>query len=477
MENVDWGELELAATREVCLDSYEEFVKELWSSVETAHLIWNWHMSVICKELEMVGNRVIDGKVNDYDLCINVSPGTSKSNLISVFWTPWLMAKKPSIRAMCASYSHILAQQLSSKCRDVVRSERYTELFPSVRVRKDLDAKGFWKNTAGGSRFATSTGSTAVGAHADILVLDDPCNLAETLSPELMSKTNEWITSSFLTRKANKECSTVILVQQRLAMNDQTADMLERCGDRVRHICLPAILADNVRPEECRKYYNEEGLFDPVRMPRQALDEEEKIGPWSFSAQYMQNPIPRGSALFQADKITVVDLLPSPVVKQIRAWDKASSTGRRSDFTVGVLLAKLADGRFAIMDVVRGKWGVRERELTIRSTAETDGDGTRIVLERAFGEGGRESYESSVRNLAGYVVVEAKPCKTKHERAEPCACQINAGNMVMMRRAWNKIVLEELAHFPSGAHDDVVDALAHAFNHLQPKRIAGKWGS
>ena len=474
--DVDWGELELAATREVCLDSYEHFVKEMWDSVETAKLQWNWHMTVLCEELQKLGHRVMAGKPNDYDLCINVAPGSSKSNLISVFFTPWLMARQPSIRVIAASYSHVLSQQLSSKCRDVIRSDRYQQLFPHVKIRQDSDGKGFWKNTKGGSRFSTSTGSTVVGAHADFLILDDPCNLSETLSPDLMSRTNEWITSSLLTRKTNKETSTVILVQQRLAVNDQTADMLERGKEKVKHICLPATLSDKVCPVELAAYYDKDGLFDPIRLPQRVLDEyENNLGPWGFAAQFAQNPIPKGSALFQIEKAPILDFSPTGVISQIRAWDKASSTGRRADYTVGVLLQKLSDGRFCVADVVRGRWGVRERELMIRATAERDGPDTRIAIERAFGEGGKESYESSVRNLGGFTVVEVKPTKSKCERAEPFACQVNAGNVIILRKDWTANFLDELAYFPNGQHDDCPDAASHAFNCLVPKRKAGAW--
>ena len=48
----------------------------------------------------------------------------------------------------------------------------------------------------------------------------------------------------------------------------------------------------------------------------------------------------------------------------------------------------------------------------------------------------------------------------------PLASQINAGNVVMLKGAWNDPFKEECRLFPNGNFDDQVDAAARGFNGL-----------
>jgi len=50
---------------------------------------------------------------------------------------------------------------------------------------------------------------------------------------------------------------------------------------------------------------------------------------------------------------------------------------------------------------------------------------------------------------------------------------VEAGHVAIVRAPWNRAFLEELRDFPSGTHDDQVDALARAFNTLESEPAAG----
>jgi hypothetical protein len=71
------------------------------------------------------------------------------------------------------------------------------------------------------------------------------------------------------------------------------------------------------------------------------------------------------------------------------------------------------------------------------------------------------------RRLMGWTVLARPETGAKATRAAPVASQCNAGNLAVVRAAWNRAFLEELADFPGGAHDDQVDALARAFAELE----------
>ena len=46
------------------------------------------------------------------------------------------------------------------------------------------------------------------------------------------------------------------------------------------------------------------------------------------------------------------------------------------------------------------------------------------------------------------------------------SAQVNAGNVRLLRGEWNRAFIEELRQFPTGKHDDQVDAVADAFSEL-----------
>ena len=68
--------------------------------------------------------------------------------------------------------------------------------------------------------------------------------------------------------------------------------------------------------------------------------------------------------------------------------------------------------------------------------------------------------------LAGYRVNAEPSTGSKIARAEALSKQAEWGNVRVLRAAWSSAFLSEMTDFPSGAHDDQVDAAASAFNKL-----------
>ncbi len=114
------------------------------------------------------------------------------------------------------------------------------------------------------------------------------------------------------------------------------------------------------------------------------------------------------------------------------------------------------------------RWAAHERNATIKQTAALDrqrcGD-VSIHIEQAPGLS-KEPTEDLVRQLAGYSVYADKVMRDKVSRAEPFQAQAQAGNVRLLDADWLGSYLDELCSFPTGAHDDVVDATSGAFNEL-----------
>jgi predicted phage terminase large subunit-like protein len=203
----------------------------------------------------------------------------------------------------------------------------------------------------------------------------------------------------------------------------------------------------------------------PARYDEAALAERRMVlGSYAFNALYQGHPSPPGGGMFQRDWFSIVNAAPADATR-VRYWDKAGSENS-GDYSAGVKLARDADGVFYIEDVVRGQWSALARERIMRQTAEMDGGNVSIGIEQEPGSGGKESAESSIRNLAGFAVSAEKVTGEKGVRAMPFAAQCEARNVKIVRGAWNGAYLDELCSFPYGAHDDQIDGSSGAFAKL-----------
>jgi predicted phage terminase large subunit-like protein len=189
------------------------------------------------------------------------------------------------------------------------------------------------------------------------------------------------------------------------------------------------------------------------------------MGEYGFNALFQQRPFARQGMMFLRERVEVVAAAPARAVALCRAWDLAASAGR-GDFTASVLIGRLADDRFIVLDAQRKQLGSADRDRWIRQTAELDGNGVQIRLPQEPGAAGRSLAEHLARLLSGFRVVIERITGSKVVRAEPFASQWNAGNVLLLRGDWNRVFLDELCSFPAGRNDDLVDAAADAFSQV-----------
>lgn len=465
---------EVELTSALCRESFYDFVKEMWSIVSQEEPVWNWHIEYLCNEIQRLAELVFQGKEKEYDLCVNIPPGTTKSTIISVMLPAWVWVRMPRAKFICASYSEKLARDdLSVKTRDIVLSDNYQTLFPEIVLREDQNAKGLFANTLGGWRYAVGVGGTVTGKHAHFILIDDPLNPEEAQSEASLKTANRWLKDTVSNRKVDKRVTLTILVMQRLHEDDPTAQFLKR--KNVRHIKLPAEVEDGPIPFELSEKYID-GLLDFVRMGRKALAEEKAKGEYYYSSQFRQSPSPPSGNMFKVTRIKEGEP-PTQFSLMVRFWDKAG-TKNGGAYTVGTLIAIDKENRFWVLDVIRVQLDSYEREKLIEKTAKEDGAHVLVGLEQEPGSGGKESVENTVKRLRGYKVKWIKVDAStggKVERADPFSTQVNAGNVyVPYNQDWVEIWKEELKMFPNSKYKDQVDSVSGGFMFLnKPKKRAG----
>jgi len=479
----------LGVIRELNNRSLYHFLQHFWPIVSPHAFQPNWHIELLCRELEIVAERVAAKQPRKYDLIINVPPGSTKTITCSIMFPAWCWTKWFWMRFITASYSSQLSLESAEYCRDLIRSLQFQEMYPEINIKEDKDTKSNFKivkksvNSSkgrmpqlliGGGRYSTSVGGTLMGFHGDILIVDDPLNPTQAASDIELGNANRWMEQTLPTRKTNKDNTPTILIMQRLHQDDPSGHILAKQKKNIKHICLPGEIRNykkQLNPPELIKFYKDD-LLDSNRISWKVLaDMEADLGQYGYAGQIGQDPTPPGGGMFKVANFEIVDELPNPnhVSKSVRYWDKAGSKDMGA-YTAGVKMIQLINGRWLIEDVRRGRWSSERREQIIQETAQMDGYGTVIWVEQEPGSGGKESAEGSIRGLAGFSVYAERPTGEKTARADSYSVQVNNGGVRLLKAPWNHDFIEEHRFFPFSTYKDQCDAAAGAFNKLVRKK-------
>lgn len=487
--------------REKCSRSFHFFVQYFWDTVINDPFMDNWHLHVYCDELEKIAYQVGERRPNEYDLIVNVPPGTTKTSIFCVFFPVWVWTKWYWIRFITASYSSTLSLEASESSRDIIKSNKFKFIYPDITVKKDKDNKTNFRIVKqmptgqivlGGNRFSTSVGGTLLGFHGHINIVDDALDPKRASSEKELGICNKWCSDTLPTRKADKIVTATIMIQQRIDVKDPSGTRMNKDAKfPYRNLCLPGEIknfAHRVSPPEMIKYYTEDGLMDATRMPWSVLDKaKEDLGQYGYKSQIGQDPKAFSGGMFETDMIRTLTLSeaaeflkPKNILGAVRYWDKAGSEAAPGTKpTAGVKMIKvntLYGIKYVITDVVRGFYTTHKRELIIRRTAEADGPQVMVYHEQEPGSGGKDSAMATTSNLAGFSVKADKPQKNKIARADPFSVQVNIGNVWILQGSWNIPYIDELKDFgPSAEFKDQVDASAGAFSKLSLSKEAGTW--
>jgi predicted phage terminase large subunit-like protein len=183
--------------------------------------------------------------------------------------------------------------------------------------------------------------------------------------------------------------------------------------------------------------------------------------------------IPDDGELFQRAWLQIIERHQLPAgLEAVRYWDLAASepspTNPDPDYTVGLRLEhNEQEGSFYITDLIRVRKAPGAIERLVATTAQTDGRDVHIYIEEQPGAAGKMLTHRYTRHvLKGYSVRADRPSGAKDVRAQPVAAAAQNGVLKLLPLRNRNDLLDELAAFPNGAHDDCVDALAGAYNAL-----------
>lgn len=451
-----------AALSELCRRDFFVFLKTFWSVIIPEEAVYNWHIEYLCKELQYIGERVVNREPKDYDLIINVPPGSTKSTIVTIMLPVWLWIRDPRIRTISGSYSQSISIDHAVKSRDVLRSARFKKLFPEIKIKKDSDNKSDYINTKTGRRKAVSVGSSVTGLHAHIIIIDDPVDpkSAESNSSDVRESANNWHDRTLSSRKVDKALTPTILVMQRLHESDLTGHLLKKKGKKYKHICLPAELSERVNPPELKDKYID-GLLDPIRINREVIEEARTdLGSYGYAGQYDQAPSPDEGGIIKKYWFKYIETLPEGLTWHFTI-DPAYTSDDKNDPSALLCYAKNGN-EWIIRSVSTVRMELPELINYVQVFARNNGysEGSKIRIEpKASGK----SLKQMLRKETALNVMESKaPTTDKIARARLHSPKIEAGRVSLVRDSWNDAFLNEVGTFPNATHDDQVDALVIA---------------
>lgn len=490
LENLPALEVRLA---EECENHLRIFTRQAWKHLEPGPFIDGRHIDLMDEYLE----AFIAGEIPR--LLLNIPPGHMKSLSVSVLLNAWAWTKpsRTGLRFMATSYRADLALRDADKTRELIRSAWYQERWGNVvgsmrdtklQIRRDQDQKTRFQNSKGGYRFSTST-SGIMGEGGDFIILDDPHNVESAESDYQREATVERIRMALPTRVRSPN-GGVCVMMQRLHERDYAGVMIADATDLV-HLCLPAryekkhpfvavpiTLKKSGRklPGDFRTGEDEllwPGLFNEERVG--GLEVE--IGTYATAGQLQQRPHPREGGLFKRAWFDgkFVDEAPKGGAV-VRGWDLAATDASASGsstaaFTVGLRL-RYVGRKIYVEDVTRFRGSPGKVRKTMRDVAELDGKSVKIDFPQDPGQAGKAQAEDIAADFPRHRVFYSPESGSKITRAEAPAAQAEAGNVYIVRGAWNGEFLLELCAFPGGAFADQVDAFSRAYHRAvrQPGR-------
>ena len=421
------------------------FVKQMWPE-----FIAGAHHKIIADKLEGIATGELKR------LIVNMPPRHTKSEFASYLFPAWMIGRKPKMKIIQATHTTELAVSFGRKVKNLLERDDYKEIFPDANLSADSKASGRWDTKAGGMYYAVGVGSNLAGRGGDLIVIDDPHSEQTAMSNSGFEDAWEWYTGG--PRQSLQPGGAIVLVQTRWSQKDMTGQLIKSMAkdplaDQWEVIELPAIMPSG---SACWPEYWSLPDLESVKA---------SIPPSKWNAQYQQNPTGEDNAIIPRSwwkrwkKKNVPDLK-----YVIQSYDTAFTKRETSDYsaitTWGVFSPEEGGPPgLILLDSKKGRWDFPElKGIALEEYEYWDPD-TVIVEAKASGL----PLTHELRNT-GIPVVNFTPSKgnDKVSRVHSVSPLFEAGMVWAPEETFADEMIEEVAAFPNGEYDDLVDSMTQA---------------
>lgn len=475
-QDTDINELESIIEEEKYIQAYKNpynFLTCSWDVFERDNFMPAKHLQAISEHLE----ACLSGQIKR--LIVNIFPRAAKSALINKAFPTYCWIKKPQLRFANISYSDTLAVEGNIDSKKIIMSDWYKKGLNTVWKdlngwdttweisKQNRDLQNDYYNTENGRRFSTSIGGTFLGKGADIIIIDDPISPKMADSDVERDKVNRWADQTMYSRLDDKINGVIILVQQRVHVNDMTGKFLEEGG--WEHLSIP------MEWDESKRYFTSIGWtdwrkkngesVDPNRFPPHVIENEKKR-PDVWITQYQQEPVPEGGGKIKSAWWNTYYVLPTYFDSICMAFDLNTKKGDNNDNTALVVVGR-KDDSFYVIDLVYANMDITDQLAAIVAL----NDKYPYIHKKLIED---KSNGSAVWTLLNKTVQGLTPVDPKGIDKE---LRITASLVPKLIKQciylppvethpWVKYIMEESKFFPRGKHDDALDALAYSIEYL-----------
>jgi len=424
---------------------------------------------IVGKHHKVLASLLMDIEQGNKDrICVNIPPRHGKSQLVSIYFPAWFLGRNPNKKVMMVSHTTDLAVDFGRKVRNLISTDEYRAIFPTVALAQDSKSAGRWNTNVGGEYYACGIGSAIAGRGADLLLVDDPHSEQDVINGnfEVFAKAYEWFTFGARTRLMPN--GRVAIIQTRWHMDDLTGrvtrDMVNNdMADQYKVVEFPAIL-------DIKKKDSDEVVQKPLWpefFDMQALERTKSSMPtFQWNAQYQQQPTAEEAAVVKREWWQKWTGEQPPLCEYIiMSLDAAAEKHNRADYTAlttwGVFLNEEEGAHHIILlNSIKQRLEFPElKQLAMEEYAEWEPDA--FIVEKK--SSGSALYQEMRRT--GLLVQEYTPHRgsgDKMARLNSVADIIASGMVWVPQTRWAEEVIEEIAGFPFMSHDDLVDSTVMA---------------
>ena len=437
-------------TRDLARDKFMAYAKHVYDG-----FIEGRHHKIIAEKLEAIA----EGKLKR--LIVNMPPRHSKSEFASYLMPSWFLGRNPKLKIIQATMNTELAVRFGRKVRDLIADPIYAEIFPDTDLKQDSQAAGRWETSAGGEYFAAGVGAAMTGRGADLLIIDDPHSEQDALSSSAYDTAYEWYTSG--PRQRLQPGGTIIIVQTRWSKKDLTGRLLgaqarDLMADQWDVVEFPAILPSG------------EPLWHEFWKKEELLKVKASLSVGKWNAQWQQNPTSEEVAMVKRDWWQLWEREDTPRLDYIiQSYDTAYSKKETADYsaitTWGVFEPKEnGEQHLILLDAKKGRWSFPElKEIAVDQNEYWEPD---MMLIEAKASGASLADELRMLNLP---VTTFSPGRRKGgggmdktTRMHMVSPIFESGKVWYPDEKFADEVIEEVASFPNGDHDDYCDSMTMA---------------
>lgn len=424
------------------------------------------------KILSKLFTDVVEGRKKR--VIINIAPRHGKSEFSSYLFPAFFLGKFPEKKIIMATHTAKLSEDFGRKVRNLVDSEEYKDIFPGTKVAADQSAAGKWSTSAGGQYYAAGVGGALAGRGADLFVVDDPHSEQDVKANSRAAFDNAWTWFQTGPLQRLMPGGAIIVIMTRWGKLDLTGRLIDYQtknpdADPWEIIELPAILDEGM--DDAKSLWPEQWPLEALLAVKASLD------PQYWQAQYMQQPTSNNAAIISRKLWKIwPDKNPPSADYIVQSWDTAFESTNTADFsactTWGVWFNE-DDNNIAhviLLDAFKARMQFPELKATALKHYKEWTPDCLMVEKKASGA----PLIQELRAM-GLPVQEFTPSRgnDKVVRLNAVADFFVSGRVWVPDTRWARELIDEVASFPNGDHDDFVDCTSMALLRLRQGGLIG----